>query len=377
LLVVAAMLAAGIGCPKGASAQGLSEDTLMSGLKEIDAAPDIGMGVRPNDELGIYALPVPIIDPTVGNGLALGALATFRVDPTDQISPRASLAMGAGYTDSQSWIAGAKLKMALDRDLYRIEALGGYGSLNVKYYGLGESGPLQANPVDLNLKGAFLGASVTRRIAANWYVGPVYRLLNSTSGFGGTGLPPGVTSPEVQATLSGLGLTTEYDSRDSQFGPHDGIYATAQLIDFAKGLGSDFSYLNFDGSASDYLTLRPRLVLASNLRLASTGNEAPFFALPFLSLRGFPGGKYLGQDVWQAQGELRWRVYGPVGLVGFLGAGQAAQSVSDFGSSKLLYAGGAGIRYEVSEAERITVGFDYAYASDGGSAVYFRIGEAF
>jgi len=371
------MLAAGIQCPKSASAQGLNEDTLISELDQVDAAPDIGLGVKPNDQLGIYALPVPIVDPTVGNGLAIGSLATFRVDPTDQISPRASLAMGAGYTDSGSWLAGAKLKLALDRDLYRIEALGGYGSLNVKYYGLSESGPLQDNPVALNLKGSFLGASVTRRVAPHWYVGPVYRLLNSTSGFGATALPPGVTSPEVQATLSGLGLTTEYDSRDSQFGPRDGVYATAQLIEFAKGLGSDFSYLGFDGNGSDYMALSPSLVLASNLRLASTGNEAPFFALPFLSLRGFPGGKYLGQDVWQAQSELRWRVYGPVGLVGFFGGGQAAQSVSDFGSSRLLYAGGAGIRYEVSEAERITVGFDYAHGSDGGSAVYFRIGEAF
>jgi len=30
-----------------------------------------------------------------------------------------------------------------------------------------------------------------------------------------------------------------------------------------------------------------------------------------------------------------------------------------------------------SEAERLNLGFDYAAGSDGGSAFYFRIGEAF
>jgi outer membrane protein assembly factor BamA len=376
-LAAAALLAAGLLLPGSARAQALTEDTLTTELGEVDAAPGIGLGTKPNDDLSLYALPIPIVDPTIGNGLALGGLATFRVDPSDKLSPRASLAVGAGYTDSQSWAAGAKLNLSLDNDRYRFQAMGGYGSLNVKFYGLADGGPLQDNPVDLNLKGSFLGVSGTARIADHWYVGPIYRYLNTTSGFAGTSPPSGISAPELQANLSGLGLTTEYDSRDSQYGPRDGVYATAQLVDFAKGLGSDFAYVSFDASGSDYATLLPGLVLASNVRIAAVGNSAPFFALPFLSLRGFPGGRYLGQDVWQAQAELRWQIYGPVGLVGYLGAGQAAQSVSDFGSSKLLYSGGTGLRYQVSQEERISVGLDYALASDGRSAVYFRIGEAF
>lgn len=101
-LAVAAALGLGFSLPEIGRAQALTEDTVASGLKEVDAAPDIGLGVKPDDKISVYALPVPIVDPTVGNGLAVGALATFSVDPADELSPRASLAMGAGYTDSRA-----------------------------------------------------------------------------------------------------------------------------------------------------------------------------------------------------------------------------------------------------------------------------------
>jgi len=379
LILVAAILSANwtVTSPAPASAQDLPQDAVVSELHALDAAQDIAIEAKPSDDLNIYAMPIPIVDPTIGNGLALASLMTFRPDPTDRLSPRATLGFAAGYTDSNSMAAGSSLSMSLDRDRYRIDALGGYGSLNVKFYGIGEGGALQDNPLNFRLKGAFFSGSLTRRIAPHFYLGPTYKFLNSTSGFNPEAPPAGVTLPELQASLSGMGLTGEYDSRDSQFSPRKGIYATAQLIDFAQALGSDFSFLSFDGSASRYLTLSPKLVLASSLRIASAGGGAPFFALPFVSLRGFPGGKYLGENVWQGQAELRWNVYGPVGLVGFVGAGQAADSIGGFGQAKLLYAGGVGIRYMASEAERLNLGFDYAVGSDGGSAFYFRIGEAF
>ena len=61
----------------------------------------------------------------------------------------------------------------------------------------------------------------------------------------------------------------------------------------------------------------------------------------------------------------------------FAGAGQVAPNLGAFADSDLLYSGGAGLRFVASESERINLGIDYARASDGDSAVYFRIGEAF
>ena len=64
-------------------------------------------------------------------------------------------------------------------------------------------------------------------------------------------------------------------------------------------------------------------------------------------------------------------------MVAFAGLGQTAPNVGAFTDSEVLYSGGAGLRFTASESERVNLGIDYARASDGDSAVYFRIGEAF
>jgi hemolysin activation/secretion protein len=94
-------------------------------------------------------------------------------------------------------------------------------------------------------------------------------------------------------------------------------------------------------------------------------------------LRGFPGGKYLNDTTWQAQAELRWRIFWRIGAVAFAGVGQTAPNLGAFRDNDVLYSGGVGLRFVASESERVNLGIDYARASDGDSAFYFRIGEAF
>lgn len=81
--------------------------------------------------------------------------------------------------------------------------------------------------------------------------------------------------------------------------------------------------------------------------------------------------------VWQGQAEVRWRLFWRLGVVGFAGVGQVAASLKEFADSDFVYAAGGGIRFTLSETERVNAGVDYAIANDGESAVYFRIGEAF
>jgi len=150
-----------------------------------------------------------------------------------------------------------------------------------------------------------------------------------------------------------------------------------ELTRFDERIGSDFNFVSLDGSAAKYLELTPDLVLAGQARVAAASGNPPFFALPYITLRGFPAGKYLNDITWQAQAEMRWRVFWRIGVVAFAGVGQTAPHLGAFTDSKVLYSGGAGLRFVASEAERVNLGIDYARASDGDSAVYFRIGEAF
>jgi hypothetical protein len=69
---------------------------------------------------------------------------------------------------------------------------------------------------------------------------------------------------------------------------------------------------------------------------------------------------------------LFWRL----GLAGFVGAGDVAHSLGDFRLSELKYSAGAGLRFLVSQRERINLRLDAAFGK-GTSGFYFGIFEAF
>jgi outer membrane protein assembly factor BamA len=358
-----------------AGAQSRTEDATTPPLEGTKAADKISVGGTVEDTFNIYGMPIPIVDPTIGHGLAVGVLTTFRLDSDDEISPRSTVAAGAGYTDSQSYAFGASTSFYLDEDRYRIDTLVGYGNANIKFFGIGSDSLFKDHPLDFTIRGLFARANARVRVLDHFYVGPLVKYLDSTAHFD---VLPGILRPiDLDYRLAGGGLIAEYDSRDTSFSPHDGIYAEVELTRFDERIGSDFNFFSLDGSAAHYMELTPDLVLAAQGRIAAAAGDAPFFALPYITLRGFPAGKYLNDVTWQAQAELRWRIVWRIGVVAFAGLGQTAPNVGTFTDSDVLYSGGAGLRFTASESERVNLGIDYARASDGDSAVYFRIGEAF
>jgi outer membrane protein assembly factor BamA len=307
--------------------------------------------------------------------MAVGVLTTFRLDADDKVSPRSTVAAGAGYTDTRTYAFGVGTSFYLDEDRYRLDTLAGYGNANIKFYGIGSDSLFKDHPIDFNIRGLFGSANLRPRVAEHFYLGPLYKYLDATANFD---VMPGILRPiDLDYRLSGAGLIAEYDSRDTSFSPHEGIYAELQLTRFDERIGSDFNFFSLDGSAAHYMELTPDLVLAAQGRVAAAAGDAPFFALPYITLRGFPGGKYLNDTTWQAQAELRWRIFWRIGAVAFAGVGQTAPNLGAFRDNDVLYSGGVGLRFVASESERVNLGIDYARASDGDSAFYFRIGEAF
>jgi hypothetical protein len=63
-------------------------------------------------------------------------------------------------------------------------------------------------------------------------------------------------------------------------------------------------------------------------------------------------------------------------MVAFGGVGEVARDPGDFNAQDLLPSVGAGLRFLVSEENRVNISIDYARGREG-DAVYFRIGESF
>ena len=114
--------------------------------------------------------------------------------------------------------------------------------------------------------------------------------------------------------------------------------------------------------------------------LCGASSRTPFFELcqfgSAVNLRGYPNGQFRDLFSWSAQAELRRKLGGRFGIVGFAGIGGVARSPGDVGSSLLLPAAGGGVRYELSRDYGVNLRIDGAVGRNS-QAVYVCIGEAF
>jgi len=209
------------------------------------------------------------------------------------------------------------------------------------------------------------------------YLGPTFRYLNAEIS---TQFPlDALSEPTVPFNIFGVGPTLEYDTRDNLWWPTTGVYARGEALWYgyegsSRSLSFNQSFVVTDVSIAHYLGVSDKAILAGEVRAATASDDAPFFMNPFVSIRGFPSGKYLDAAVIQAQGELRWTLWKKLGVVAFGGIGATGPGVGSFDAIAVGF--GGGVRYRISEIDRMNIGFDIAYG-DGHPALYFSIGEAF
>jgi outer membrane protein assembly factor BamA len=334
------------------------------------------ISTQDDDEgLAVVAVPVPIVDPTLGNGLAPAALITFPTNGGDANTPRSTLGLVAAYTDKSSWIVGGGFALFLDGDLWRTKLNVGYGVLNLDYYGTSSDSIFFDNPASFEIKGSVVSASLQRRVSENFYLGGLLRHINSRVA---VKVPIDIIpSFGLNLDLAGVGILATYDTRNSTWFPTSGEFANATFIHYSSKFGFERNFNTLEVDYGQYWTFSDDVVLAAQARFAHAGKEAPFFMFPFLNFRGFPAGKYLNRTAVQGQTELRWSFWKGLGAVGFAGAGVVSESFADLGDGSKGYGFGAGLRYRVSDADQMNIGLDVSYGSDDEVAVYFKIGEAF
>ncbi|UCH74743.1 MAG: hypothetical protein JSU82_02490 [Rhodospirillales bacterium] len=350
-----------------------------SRTSEAEAADDVLPHAAAEEKDRKYILaPVPIVDPTIGNGLSLAGLVTYAAeeDPDSAAKERRStIALAIAYTNTDSWMAGGGLKLYLDQDRYRVGLAAGYANMNLKWYGTSPDSPFFDNPIDFRTRGGLVDGDVQRKVAKNFYLGLAARYIRPTAS---TKIPIDVL-PELKATfnLTGIGLISEYDTRDNTWYPASGSLGTAKLLGYLEALGSDREFGTLDATFAVYRRIADPLVVAGQARVATVGDNTPFFMLSTVNLRGFPRGQYMNETVTQIQAELRWEAWRRIGAVFFGGTGIATRSLDEWGSADRAYGYGAGVRYRISEVDKMNVGFDVASGSTNDFTVYFRIGEAF
>ena len=178
---------------------------------------------------------------------------------------------------------------------------------------------------------------------------------------------------------TGLSLTARYDTRNSQYNATRGAYLAFTSEIRPKGLGNYSQTLwHLTAQANYYQPLWQGAVAALDLYADAWSSATPWFYWPALGgqsrMRGYYYGRYTDRKMATAQVELRQRIYGPVGVVAWGGAGSVFSSLKTFDWGEILPSYGIGVR--LTAGERTALRIDYGFGRRC-SGLIINVNEAF
>jgi len=325
---------------------------------------------------GFVPLAVPNNDPTLGAGL-VSAIVYFhpsKLPPeVRKDNPPTMTGASIGATNNDSWGVAGLHSAVWSGGRTRYLGVLGAASLNLDYYG-SESVDLSDNPARFNIEGGILVQQTQFRLGdSRLFAGVRYMLLSTDVTFDVTPTFP----IELGRTKdAGLAALLDYDSRDNTFTPNEGRRSALAISYFSESLGGDFDYAKLNASDFQYWQLHEqRLAFGLRLEYAFAEDEAPFYSLPWVSLRGIPILRYLGHHVLTVEIEPRWKIDERWSVLGFTGAGRAADELDGLDDAEAAYNYGVGFRYLLSRRLGLAGGIDVARGPED-TVLYLTFGNA-
>jgi len=220
---------------------------------------------------------------------------------------------------------------------------------------------------------------------------------------------PVITSHYAYSTISGYdtdnytsvgtSINAIYDSRDHTVNPYKGAFIQASYRTNSEWLGSSQNYQQLYLETRLYKSLSkkmPRHLIGFwGIGQFSTNNTAPYLDLPASGGdmrnrigRGFPAGRFRGNDWVTAEAEYRFPITrnGLIGGILFANATSTSRDAFELGENSfdelklfesIIPAGGYGLRIMLNRTGRLNLGMDMAYGQNGAKGFYFSVGETF
>ena len=329
------------------------------------------------EKKGFLPVPIMITEPAVGYGGGV-ALVYFHDKFGGQNGKPSVSAIAAAGTENGTWFAGGGHFGSWKNDTIRYVGAAGVGHAEMQYYGFssGDSSKITSN-IDFSTDALFLLQEMQFRLGdSDFFAGASYSIVDTTNSFnvGIENLPielPNVTFDSRSAALSAM---VSYDSRNNMFSPSKGLSAKLKASSYNQLWGSDENYMSYSAVANYYTELSKNWMLGTRLSGKAVNGDAPFYAYPYVDMRGVKAMQYQGDQTLLSEAELNWRFHPRWTLVGFAGVGKAFNEGIKQDSDTITSKGG-GIRYLIARQLGLQMGLDIAKGPDD-TAVYIQVGSA-
>ncbi|WP_137402886.1 BamA/TamA family outer membrane protein [Echinicola rosea] len=317
---------------------------------------------------GFIPVPQLITEPAVGN--IGGVFTPIFIQPNKyqeegRYIPPDITAGFVGYTANKSWGFGAVRMASLPKHHLKYRVAAFHGDVNMDFY---RTLPIVGErELGFNLQTNGVFVSLLRQIAnTELYMGLDYSFahINASPDFGMNELPDFIENKELSSNISTISPDIQYDKRDNVFTPNKGIYLVSTFRINANWTGSDYDYQKLNLAGFKFFQPSPKWVSGVRLEGLWQFGDPPFYASPFIDMRGVPMARYQGDQIYMLETEQRYDF--SMRWSGTLIAGLAKAPTADvnFSASDLIYTYGAGFRYLLARKFGLRTGVDVAWSND-------------
>ena len=376
----------------GSTEPGFAADS-REGTVEGDPGEDETEAVEQAAEARRFRLlPIPIFitEPAIGEGLGV-AVALFhpvkegkagtdtgaRVATPGSINeyadsreaPPVVTAVAGAYTNNDTWFAGAGHFNNWRNDSIRYAGGLAKARVNSQIY-------LANLPLRFSMEAAMLFQEVKFRLGqSDFMIGGGVMWMDAKNRFGIR--PPGDGEDDrfrLDFRNVGLELKLNYETRNNTMNPTKGQLAELALWRYDQGFGGDYDYWSWKAKALSFHPLSEGWTLGLRLDASGVDGTPPFFAYPFVKLRGIPALRYQDKAAGAAEAEVRYLLAPRWEVSAFAGLGFTSDEIPLFDNPGSIYNFGVGGRYKVFEAHGVWMGIDIARGPEAWNW-YVQIGH--
>lgn len=341
-------------------------DTTPKQKAQFIAYPIVAYAPETSFEFGVSSLFVGYAKGDTNNRLSeINALGFFTAH-----RQYGAIVEHALYSDHNTWFLLGKLK---------------FQSFPLSYYGIGPTTPNQklarVDALQFQLKERLL-----HHVYDNFYIGleaDFQHLGNVDFVDYDTSVnyikPPG----HEGSTNIGIGLGLLYDNRHNVLNVRKGLFSELAFIHYTPTIGSDFEFTSIFSDVRWFVPVRRRNVLATHFVGQFSYGNPPFNQLALMGgesmMRGYYLGRFRDRSLLATQVEYRmlplwfakrW------GASVFAGSGLVYNTFNTIDNDHIVFAGGAGIRFQLFPKKDVWVRLDLAFTNEG-NGLYIFVGEAF
>jgi hypothetical protein len=287
-----------------------------------------------------------------------------------QKAPPDITGVAGGYTDQETWFGAVGHSSSWRHDTIRYVGATAYTDVNSTYY-------IDDRPLDFGLKGFGLLQDLKFRLGdTRFFLGGKFLYLETESTFG---LSPDVDTAiaigDISSNNVGIAGELSFDGRDNVFTPNSGQLMQLTAWRYDENFGGDYDYWRGNFKFLSFHQLLPQLVLGLRLESSAVDGRPPFYAYPWITMRGIPALRYQGKGVGMVGMELRWNILSRWAMLCFAGGGKVYGNDDAFETQDTIVSGGVGGRYLFMPDEGLWLGLDVARGPEDTYA-YIIVGQA-